>query len=391
MLEKLTESATLAMARMSREMSQKGLDIVSLSLGEPDFDTPDFVKAAAHDAIDRNITHYPPVNGFADVRKSIAGKFLRDNGISYSPEQIVVSTGAKQSIANAVLAMVNPGDEVILPSPYWVSYSEIVKIAGGIPVEVFAPLEADFKVTPGQLEAAFSPRTRLVMYSSPCNPTGSVYSRAELEAMAQVILKHDEVYVISDEIYEFIRYGEPVASMASIPGMQERTITVNGVSKAFAMTGWRIGYIGAPQWIADACTKMQGQVTSGASTIAQMAARAAVEADPSSVAHMVETFRSRRELMHALLADIPGLRVNRPEGAFYFFPDVTEYLGRSYRGQVIHTAGELCLYMLEHFHVAVVTGEAFGAPGFIRLSYAASESQIREACSRIRKALEALN
>ncbi len=391
LLENLTESATLAMARMSRELIQQGHDIVSLSLGEPDFDTPDFIKNAAKEAIDKNITHYPPVNGFLDLRKSIAAKFLRDNGLSYTPEQIVVSTGAKQSIANAVLALVNPGDEVVLPSPYWVSYSEIVKIAGGIPVEVPASMETDFKISPGQLSQAITDKTRLIIYSSPCNPTGTVYSEDELRAFAEVILAHQDLYVISDEIYEIITYTGKVPSIAAIHGMAERTITVNGVSKAFAMTGWRIGYIGAPRWIADACTKMQGQITSGASTIAQMATKAAVEADPASVDFMVQTFRTRRDLMYSLLSDIPGLRTNLPAGAFYFFPDISSYLGKSFRGKKISTADELCLYMLEHFHVATVTGGAFGDPNCIRLSYAASEKQIREAVRRIRLALESLN
>jgi aspartate aminotransferase len=391
LLEQLTESATLAMARLSRELTQQGHDIVSLSLGEPDFDTPDYIKEAAKKAIDDNITHYPPVNGFLDVRKAIAAKFLRDNGLTYSPEQIVVSTGAKQSIANAVLALVNPGDEVIMPSPYWVSYSEMVKIAGGVPVEVAAGLDQQFKISAAQLASAITPRTKMIIFSSPCNPSGSVFSAVELRALAEVIVQHDELYVISDEIYEFINYSGKSVSIATMPGMYERTVTVNGVSKAYAMTGWRIGYIGAPKWIADACTKMQGQITSGTGTISQMAAKAAVEADPAVIQPMIEVFRTRRDLMYSLLSDIPGLKTNLPEGAFYFFPDVSAFLGRKYNGEVIETAEQLSMYMLRHFQVATVSGESFGDPSCIRLSYAASESDIRKACERIRAALLALN
>jgi len=390
LLEQLTESATLAMARLSRELAQQGHDIVSLSLGEPDFDTPDYIKDAAKKAIDNNITHYPPVNGFLDVRKAIAAKFLRDNGLTYSPEQIVVSTGAKQSIANAVLALINPGDEVIMPSPYWVSYSEMVKIAGGVPLEVTAGLDQQFKISAAQLAAAITPRTKMIIFSSPCNPSGSVFSEEELRAMAEVIVQHEELYVISDEIYEFINYSGKSVSIATMPGMYERTVTVNGVSKAYAMTGWRIGYIGAPKWIADACTKMQGQITSGTGTISQMAAKAAVEADPAVIQPMIEVFRTRRDLMYSLLSEIPGLKTNLPEGAFYFFPDVSAFLGKKYNGEVIETAAQLSMYMLRHFQVATVSGESFGDPSCIRLSYAASESDIRKACERIRTALLAL-
>jgi aspartate aminotransferase len=390
LLEQLTESATLAMARLSRELAQQGHDIVSLSLGEPDFDTPDYIKDAAKKAIDNNITHYPPVNGFLDVRKAIAAKFLRDNGLTYSSEQIVVSTGAKQSIANAVLALINPGDEVIMPSPYWVSYSEMVKIAGGVPLEVTAGLDQQFKISAAQLAAAITPRTKMIIFSSPCNPSGSVFSEEELRAMAEVIVQHEELYVISDEIYEFINYSGKSVSIATMPGMYERTVTVNGVSKAYAMTGWRIGYIGAPKWIADACTKMQGQITSGTGTISQMAAKAAVEADPAVIQPMIEVFRTRRDLMYSLLSDIPGLKTNLPEGAFYFFPDVSAFLGKKHNGEVIETAAQLSMYMLRHFQVATVSGESFGDPSCIRLSYAASESDIRKACERIRTALLAL-
>jgi aspartate aminotransferase len=391
LLEQLTESATLAMARMSRELSQQGVDVVSLSLGEPDFDTPDFIKTAAREALDNNITHYPPVNGFLEVRQAICKKFKRDNDLDYTPEQIVVSTGAKQAIANAVLALVNPGDEVIMPSPFWVSYAELVKIAGGIPVMINATVESDYKITPLQLQTAITPRTKLIIYSSPCNPTGSVYSREELMAFAEVILQKEELYVISDEIYELICFSGEAVSMASIAAMYDRTITVNGVSKAFAMTGWRIGYIGAPKWIADACNKMQGQITSGANSIAQMATKAAVEADPDVVGFMIDTFRQRRDLVHGLLCEIPGLKLNLPQGAFYFFPDVSHYFGKTDGKVIIKDATDLSLYMLQTEHVAVVTGDAFGDPNCIRISYAASEPLLKEAVARIKRALEVLH
>ncbi len=390
LLSQLNESATLAMARMSRELSQQGHNVVSLSLGEPDFDTPDFIKNAAKEALDKNITHYPPVNGFLEVRQAIAKKFERDNGLNYTAEQIVVSTGAKQAIANAVLALVNPGDEVLMPSPYWVSYAELVKIAGGVPVELLAKVENDFKITPTQLEQAINPSTKLIIYSSPCNPTGTVYNESELNAFANIIEKHDELYVISDEIYELINFNGKTSSIAACGNMIERTITVNGVSKAFAMTGWRIGYIGAPKWIAEACNKMQGQITSGANSIAQMAAKAAVEADPDMVKPMIEVFKKRRDLVYQLLKEIPGLKVNLPEGAFYFFPDVSYYFGKSDGEQTIKNATDLSLYLLKKELVAVVTGEAFGDENCIRISYAAAEEVLREAISRIAKGLSQL-
>jgi aspartate aminotransferase len=391
LLNKINESATLAMARLSREMAQQGMDIVSLSLGEPDFDTPDFIKQAAIEALQNNITHYPPVNGFLDVRKAIAEKFKRDNGLTYSPDEIVVSTGAKQAIANAIYALVNPGDEVVMPSPFWVSYAELVKLVGGIPVLINAKVENDFKVTPTQLRDAINERTKLIIYSSPCNPTGSVYSREELEAFANIILEKPDLYVISDEIYELINFSGRTASIAAIEGMFDRTITVNGVSKAFAMTGWRIGYIGAPKWIADACSKMQGQITSGANTIAQMAAKAAVSADPSVVKEMIEVFRSRRDLVHQLLQEIPGLKINLPEGAFYFFPDVSYYFGKTDGETTIQNATDLCQFMLRKELVAVVTGDAFGDENCLRISYAASEDILREAMRRIKSALAQLH
>jgi aspartate aminotransferase len=387
LLNSINESATLAMARLSREMAQEGLDIVSLSLGEPDFDTPDFIKNAASQALEQNITHYPPVNGFLDVRKAITEKFKRDNGLTYSPEEIVVSTGAKQAIANTIYALVNPGDEVIMPSPFWVSYAELVKLVGGVPVLILATVENDFKITPDQLKSAITDRTKMIIYSSPCNPTGSVYSRTELEAFAKIILQKEELYVISDEIYELINFSGTTASMAAIDGMFDRTITVNGVSKAFAMTGWRIGYIGAPKWIADACSKMQGQITSGANTIAQMAAKAAVAADPSVVRDMIEVFRGRRNLVHELLLEIPDIKINLPEGAFYFFPDVSAYFGKSDGEHTIQNATDLCQYMLQKELVAVVTGDAFGDANCIRISYAASEEVLRKALGRIKAAL----
>jgi aspartate aminotransferase len=390
LLEQLTESATLAMARMSRELAQQGHKVVSLSLGEPDFDTPDFIKDAAKKAIDDNITHYPPVNGFLDVRQAICKKFERDNGLKYTPDQIVVSTGAKQAIANTILALVEKGDEVLMPSPYWVSYAEIVKIAGGVPVEVLATVENDYKVTVEQLKASITDRTKVIIYSSPCNPTGSVYSQSELEAFAEVIEQHEGLYVISDEIYELINFDGKTASIGAIGNMIERTITVNGVSKAFAMTGWRIGYIGAPKWIADACTKMQGQITSGPSTIAQMATKAAVEADPDSVRFMIEIFKKRRDLVYKMLCEIPDIKVNLPEGAFYFFPDMSAYFGKSDGETVINNGTDLSLYMLRKELIAVVTGEAFGDPNCIRISYAASEETLIEAITRIKLALAAL-
>lgn len=390
LLEQLTESATLAMARMSRELAQQGHKVVSLSLGEPDFDTPEFIKDAAKKAIDDNITHYPPVNGFLDVRQAICKKFERDNGLKYTPDQIVISTGAKQAIANTILALVEKGDEVLMPSPYWVSYAEIVKIAGGTPVELLATVDNDFKITADQLRGAITPRTKVIIYSSPCNPTGSVYSAAELSVFADIIEQHEGVYVISDEIYELINFEGKTASIGAFGNMIDRTITVNGVSKAFAMTGWRIGYIGAPKWIADACTKMQGQITSGPNTIAQMATKAAVEADPDNVKFMIDVFKKRRDLVYSLLKEIPGIKVNLPEGAFYFFPDVSSYFGKSDGETVVNNATDLSLYMLKKELIAVVTGEAFGDPNCIRISYAASEETLIEAVARIKRALAAL-
>lgn len=390
MVTQLTESATLAMARKSRELQQQGVAVVSLSLGEPDFNTPEFIKDAAVQAMKDNITHYPPVNGLADVRKAIAEKLKRDNDLTYSADEILVSTGAKQCIANAILSLIDEGDEVIMPSPYWVSYAEIVKMVGGVVVEVPAGVENDYKITADQLKNAITDKTRLIIYSSPCNPTGSVYSHEELQSFANVILEYPGLYIISDEIYELIHFGERPMSMAAIDGMWERTITVNGVSKAFAMTGWRIGYLAAPKWITDACNKMQGQVTSGANSIAQMAAKAAVQADPSVVADMVKTFRHRRDLVFDLLKDIPNIKINLPEGAFYFFPDIRFYLGKQYNGKRIETAQDLCIYLLEEHRLALVTGEAFGDPNCIRISYATSDEILKEAMLRFKNGLAEL-
>ncbi len=391
LLESLTESATLAMARISRELIQQGKDVVSLSLGEPDFDTPEFIKQAAIDAMNKNITHYPPVNGILEVRQAIAKKFERDNGLHYSADQIVISTGAKQAIANAVYALVNPGDEVVMPSPFWVSYAELVKMAGGTPVLINATVENDFKITPDQLRHAITDRTKLIIYSSPCNPTGSVYSQSELEAFAAIIETKEELYVISDEIYELINFsGKKTTSIASIGNMIERTITVNGVSKAFAMTGWRIGYIGAPKWIADACSKMQGQITSGANSIAQMACKAAVEANPDVVKPMIETFKKRRDLVYQLLNKIPNIKVNVPEGAFYFFLDVSAYFGKSNGATTIGNATDLSMYLLQNEWVAVVSGDSFGDNHCVRISYAASEDVLTKAIERIQSGLSKL-
>lgn len=391
MVAQLTESATLAMARKSRELLQQGVKVVSLSLGEPDFNTPDFIKAAAIDAMEKNITHYPPVNGILEVRQAIAKKLERDNHLKYSAEEILVSTGAKQCIANAILSLVDEGDEVIMPSPYWVSYAEIVKMVGGVVIEVPAGVENDYKITADQLNNAITYKTRLIIYSSPCNPTGSVYSADELKAFADVIRPHQGLYVISDEIYELIHFSNRPVSLAAMEGMWDRTITVNGVSKAFAMTGWRIGYMAAPKWIIDACNKMQGQITSGANSIAQMAAKAAVEADPTVVAEMVKTFKARRDLVHGLLLEIPNIKINLPEGAFYFFPDVRYYLGKKSGSRVMHTAQDLCMYLLEEHQLALVTGEAFGDPNCIRISYATNDEILKEAIHRLKTGLAALH
>ncbi|MEM5538742.1 pyridoxal phosphate-dependent aminotransferase [Olleya sp. AS48] len=384
----MSTSATLAMAAKTRELKAEGKDIIGLSLGEPDFNTPDFIKDAAIQAINDNYNSYSPVDGYVELKEAVITKFKRDNNLTYTLPQIVVSTGAKQSLANIAAVMLNKGDEVILPCPYWVSYSDIVKLSEGVPVEVQTSIDTDFKMTAAQLEAAITPKTKMLWFSSPCNPSGSLYSQKELEALAEVLKKHPNIYVVSDEIYEHINYtGKPHASMASVDGMFNNTITVNGVSKAFAMTGWRIGYIGAPDWIARACNKMQGQVTSGANCIAQQAVITALNADPSVVKFMIDEFKVRRDLVLDLLGNIEGFNTNTPEGAFYVFPDISYFFGKTLRGKTIHNATDFSLYLLEEALVATVTGEAFGNPNCIRLSYAASQKEITEAIKRIKEAV----
>lgn len=386
-INNLSTSQTLAMAALARELKAQGKDIISLSLGEPDFNTPDFIKAAAKKAIDENYSTYTPVDGYLELREAICRKFKRDNGLDYKPSNIVVSTGAKQALYNIAQCMINEGDEVILPAPYWVSYYEIIKLSGGIPIEVPTTVESDFKITPQQLEQAITPKTKMIWYSSPCNPSGSVYNREELTALAKVLEKYPGIYVVSDEIYEHINFSGTFCSVASIPGMFDRTITVNGVAKAFAMTGWRIGYIGAPENIAKACTKMQGQVTSGANSIAQRATITAVDADPSVLNDMVAAFKNRRDLVVGLVKEIPGFKLNVPEGAFYVFPDISFYFGKTLRGKLIANADDFSMYLLSEANVATVTGDAFGNPNCIRISYATSEEQLTEAIKRIREAL----
>lgn len=383
----MATSATLAMAAKARELKNEGKDIIGLSLGEPDFNIPDFIKDAAINAINDNVHAYPPVDGYATLKNAIITKFQRDNNLTYDLTQIVVSTGAKQSLANIVMVMLNKGDEVILPAPYWVSYSDLVKLAEGVPVEIPTTIDTNFKITPQQLEAAITPKTKLVMYSSPCNPSGSVYSEKELRALADVLKKYPNIYVVSDEIYEHINFVEGHFSMAQFEDMYDHTIVVNGVSKAFAMTGWRIGYIGAPAWIARACNKMQGQITSGANAIAQMATIAALEASPDSIKYMVDAFLERRTLVLNLLSEIPGLKNNAPDGAFYVFPDVSSLFGKTIKGKKINTAADFSLLLLEKALVATVSGESFGDPNCIRISYAASENEIIEAMKRIKELL----
>lgn len=383
----MATSATLAMAAKARELKAEGKDIIGLSLGEPDFNTPDFIKDAAKQAIDDNYNSYTPVDGYGELKQAIITKFKRDNKLSYKPSQIVVSTGAKQCLANVALVLLNKGDEVILPCPYWVSYADIVKLSEGTPVEVKTSIETDFKMTPAQLEAAITSNTKMIWFSSPCNPSGSVYSEQELRALADVLQKHPKIYVVSDEIYEHINYGSGHASMAQFEDMYDRTITVNGVSKAFAMTGWRIGYLGAPEAIARACNKMQGQITSGANCIAQRAVITALEAPPSKVQYMIDEFKSRRDLMLNLLSEIDGFSCNVPQGAFYVFPDVSSLFGKTFNGVEMNNARDLSLFLLEEALVATVTGDAFGNPNCIRISYAASQKQIIEAVERIKKSL----
>lgn len=388
-LRAMEESATLAMSRLSRELKAQGKDIISLSLGEPDFNTPDFIKEAAKQAIDDNYSKYTPVSGYLDLRESICRKLKRDNNLNYEPSQIVTSTGAKQSIANVVMSLVNNGDEVVIPAPYWVSYVEIVKVAEGKPVVIQAGIESDFKITPEQLGAAITDNTKLMIFSSPCNPTGSVYSFDELKALAKVI-EDTGIYVIADEIYEHINFSGGHTSLASFESIKDQVITVNGVSKAWAMTGWRLGYIAASKEIATACEKIQGQFTSATCSITQRAAIAAMDADPKVLNDMVVAFKSRRDLVLDKLNEIEGVKTNVPDGAFYLFPDVSSFFGKSYNGRTIQTANDLAMYILEEGLVALVTGEAFGDPNCIRISYAAAEAELLEAMHRIKIALEKL-
>ncbi len=387
----MEESATIAMSRKSRELIAEGKDIISLSLGEPDFNTPDFIKEAATKAMKDNFTFYTPVPGYLDLRQAIAKKFKRDNALDYSPDEIVVSTGAKQSIANVVLSLVNAGDEVIIPAPYWVSYLEIVKVSEGTPVIVNAGISTDFKISGKELEAAITEKTKLIIFSTPCNPTGSVYSKEELADLAEVLERHPNVVIIADEIYEHINFTSKHESLAQFPKIKNQVVTVNGVSKAWAMTGWRLGYIGASKQIAAACTKMQGQFTSGTSSISQKAAIAAMEADPVILKDMIKAFEGRRKLVLNALNQIEGVKANVPEGAFYVFPDVSHFYGKSYNGRTIKDCNDLALYLLDEALVALVTGEAFGDPKCIRISYATSEEILTKAMNRIREALEKLS
>ena len=386
-INNLAESATIKMAKLGRELAAKGVDVISLSFGEPDFHTPEYIKDAAKTAMDKNFTYYTPVAGYPDLRKAITLKLKNENGLEYDASQIVVSTGAKQAIANAVLCLVNPGDEVIIPTPYWVSYSEVVKLAEGTSVFINAPVEQDFKITPEQLEAAITPKSKLFMFSSPCNPTGSVYTQAELQGLAKVFERHPQIYILSDEIYEHINFVDKHESIAQFDSIKDRVIIINGFSKAFAMTGWRIGYTASNKEIAAACDKMQGQVTSGTCSITQKAGVAALEGGLESVHAMREQFRKRRDLVYGLLKEIDGIKVNLPDGAFYFFPDVTSFFGKSYNGRTIKDADELSLYLLEEGHVATVGGDSFGDTKSIRLSYAAAEDVLVEAIKRIKEAL----
>ncbi|MEJ8801458.1 pyridoxal phosphate-dependent aminotransferase [Pontibacter sp. H249] len=386
----LSESQTIAMAKKARELAAQGYDVINLSFGEPDFQTPQYIKDAAKQAIDEGFTFYTPVAGYPELRQEIAKKFKRDNNLDFAPENIVVSTGAKQSIANAVLCLTNPGDEVIIFSPYWVSYEEIVKLAEGTPVPLMGRLENDYKVTGEQLEQAITSNTKLIMYSSPCNPTGAVFSEEELLEIAKVIEKYPNIYVIADEIYEYINFEGRHASMASIESVRDRVITINGFSKGYAMTGWRVGYLAANKEIAAACDKMQSQITSGTCSIAQKAATAALKGGNASSLEMTEAYRRRRSLVLDLMQDIPGFQTYVPAGAFYIFPEISSYFGKSYNGKVINSALDLSMFILTDAHVAVVSGEAFGAPQCIRFSYATSDDKLVEALRRIKNSLAKL-
>ena len=389
-INRLAESETIRMSRLSRELAAQGHDIINLSLGEPDFDTPEHIRLAAKKAIDDGFSHYSPISGFQDLRVAISKKFSRENELEFTPEQIVVSTGAKQSIANVVLSIVNPGDEVILAMPYWVSYLEIIKLAEGVPVFIHTTIDSDFKATPEQISQAITPRTKLFIYSSPCNPTGSVYGHDELKAMADVFEKHPHVFVLSDEIYEHINFIGKHESIAQFESIKDRVIVINGVSKGYAMTGWRIGYMGAPKWIAQACDKMQGQITSGACSIAQKASIAALQPDITPTLEMQKAFLRRRNLVLSMLREIDGLKINEPEGAFYVFPDVSAFFGKKDEENIIGNAPDLCMYLLHKAFVSLVPGDAFGAPSCIRISYAASDEKLMEAVKRMKTALEKL-
>ncbi len=389
-VQRLAESETLAMARLGNELKEKGVNVINMGLGEPDFATPDFVKVAAKEAIDKNFSYYTPVPGYKDLLEAISHKFKRDNNLNYKPSQIVTSTGAKQSIINIVMATVNPGDEVILPAPYWVSYSEMIQLNEGIVVALETDYKSDFKITPAQLEKAITPKTKMFLFSNPSNPTGTMYNEKELRALGEVFKKNPHVLIISDEIYEYITFEDKMFSIGSIPELANRTVTVNGMSKGFAMTGWRLGYIGAPEEVAMACVKIQGQFTSGPSSISQRAALAAVMADPAVIKPMRDAFLNRRNLIISLMNEVPHIKTNNPGGAFYLFPEVSYYFGKHHGDILIKDAKDLCMYLLNVGHVAMTPGGAFGAPNYMRLSYATSENQIREAVSRIKNALAEL-
>ncbi len=389
-INRLNESETLQMAKLSRELRSKGYDIIDLSLGEPDFPTPVHICEAAKKAIDEGFTKYPPVAGYLDLRQAIAEKFHRDNSLDFTPDQIIVSTGAKQSIANVMLVLLNSGDEVILPSPYWVSYREIIKLSEATMVTIPSSVENNFKITPEDLENAITPRTRLFCFSSPCNPTGTVYTKEELKAFSEILDRHKGIMILSDEIYELINFTGHHESIAQFKTIKDRVIIVNGCSKSYSMTGWRLGYIAAPLWVAKACDKMQGQITSGASSISQRAALAAITSDQTPTIKMREAFRHRRDLVSKLLTDIPGIKANHPDGAFYFFPDISEFFGKSSDQQIILTADDLCMYLIYNARVTLVTGKAFGNENCVRISYATSEEKLVEGLTRIKAALAKL-
>ena len=387
----INEPQTIAMAKKSRELAALGHSVISLSLGEPDFATPDHIKEAAKNAIDQNFSYYTPVAGIPELREAISQKFKTQNNLNYNADQIVVGTGAKHAIMNTIMAIINPGDEVLIPTPYWVSYSEMVKLAGGIPVFIKGSIENDFKITASQLQAAITPKSKAFIFSSPCNPTGSVFNEDELASLVEVFQRHKDILVISDEIYEFINFRGKHVSIGSFPGMLERTITINGMSKGFAMTGWRLGYLGAPKEIAMACEKIQAQFTSATSGISQKAALAALTGDLTPSYEMVKAFARRKKIMYDGLSKINGIKLNDPEGAFYFFPDISYFLGKQYKGEVMHTATDLCTYILNTVYVAMVTGEAFGDDNCIRISYATSDEKLIDACERIKTALDRLS